>query len=138
HDVEVPVPGGYLGREEIGRLDEDFHQVYESIFGQGSGYRIGGTDITSLQVRFTGLTTKPDLLSVSEGESASSLSRRPIYWSETGTIVDTPIVRSVTGVVSEKLQGPALVEMPDTVAVIRPGMTAESDKHGNLVIDTGV
>jgi hypothetical protein len=30
------------------------------------------------------------------------------------------------------------VEMPDTVAVIRPGMTAESDKHGNLVIDTGV
>jgi N-methylhydantoinase A len=138
HDVEVPVPGGYLGREETGRLDEDFHQVYESIFGQGSGYRIGGTDITSLQVRFTGLTTKPDLLSVSEGESASSLSRRPIYWSETGTVVDTPVVRSVTGVVSERLQGPALVEMPDTVAVIRPGMTAESDKHGNLVIDTGV
>ena len=137
HDVEVPVPGGSLGREEIGHLDEDFHQVYESIFGQGSGYRIGGTDITSLQVRFTGLTTKPDLLSVSEGESASSLSRRPIYWSETGTVVDTPIVRSVSGLVTERLQGPALVEMPDTVAVIRPGMTAESDKHGNLVIDTG-
>jgi N-methylhydantoinase A len=137
HDVEVPVPGGYLGHEEIRHLDEDFHKVYESIFGQGSGYRIGGTDITSLQVRFTGLTTKPDLLSVSERESVSSLSNRPIYWSETGTVVDTPIVRSVSGVIAERLQGPALVEMPDTVAVIRPGMTAESDKHGNLVIDTG-
>jgi hypothetical protein len=45
---------------------------------------------------------------------------------------DTPVYEAVP---STALDGPALIELPDTVIAIRPGQRGEPDRTGNYVID---
>jgi N-methylhydantoinase A/oxoprolinase/acetone carboxylase beta subunit len=58
-----------------------------------------------------------------------------VYWYEEGAFVDAPVLRLTEGGVRDALQGPLLVELPDTVVVVRPGQTARFGELGSLVID---
>lgn len=137
YDVEVPVKPGQFSEQDVIDVDARFAEIYESIFGEGAGYREGGTEITSSQVRYHGKTAKPELSRQTGGDDGDHTTRS-VYWAEAGQFVETPVVRLESNVVLGELKGPLLVELPDTVVVIRPGMTAEFDEYGNLIVDTGV
>jgi N-methylhydantoinase A/oxoprolinase/acetone carboxylase beta subunit len=49
--------------------------------------------------------------------------------------VDTPVLRLTEGGVDDRLRGPLLIELPDTVIVVRPGQSARFGELGSLVID---
>lgn len=134
HDVEVPVDDRNLA--SIGTLVDDFDQIYEGLFGEGSGYREGGIEITGFQVRGRGVTEKITISPRGEDTPiVSTSSTRPVYWYELGEFVETPVweVEQEEGVAP--LKGPALVQLPDTVIVVRPGQTAQMDAFGNIVIE---
>ncbi len=133
-DVEVPVALGTLGSEEVAALEEDFHRVYEELHGKGSGYREGGCKITALFVRSRGLSDQPAVIGGRAGTGPQRLSR-PVYWAEYAEFVDTPVLRLEGSLLDEDLNGPMLLELPDTVVVIRPGQSASFDDLGSLVID---
>lgn len=136
HDVEVPLPDGAFRQAGCEQLSDAFERIYEVIFGQGSGYREGGIQITSFQVRAIGLTSKPRLKSRHDTDGSSvQRSSRPVYWSETGRFEETPVLRVSGNFHFESLPGPALIELPDTVIVIRPEQTVRVDDLGNVVID---
>jgi N-methylhydantoinase A len=133
HDVEVPVAAGAIDDARVAQLDADFEAIHEQLFGKGSGFRAGGVDFAGFQVRATAHTAKPDILAQgSNGHHART--RRSIYWSEMREHVDTPVFDSAP---SSPVEGPALIELPDTVIVIRPGQTGEPDHAGNYVIALG-
>ena len=50
---------------------------------------------------------------------------------ETGGFVDTPVLRLKEGGVPDRLEGPLLVELPDTVVVVRPGQSARFGELGS-------
>jgi N-methylhydantoinase A len=131
-DVEVPLePGVPL---DDGTITAAFVTVYEALHGEGSGHPEGGTAITSFIVRARGLTDAP-ALSAPLQATAPEWGSRPVYWYETGGFVDTPVLRLTEGGVAERLEGPLLIELPDTVVVVRPGQTARFGELGSLVID---
>jgi N-methylhydantoinase A len=130
HDVEVPVPAGRVDDGAVELIDRRFEEVHEQLFGRGSGDRSGGIDFTAFQVRATAQTGRADLLSDKRPESAPR--SRPVYWSELHEHRDTPIHAEVP---AGSIDGPALIELPDTVIVIRPGQRGEGDAAGNYVID---
>lgn len=134
HDVEVPVAGGLLTDADLSTIDEDFGRIYEALFGEGSGYREGGVEITALQVRVDCITDKPPFVEHVMSDEVTRATR-PVYWAELGTVVDTPVVKLERSVLAETIEGPALVELPDTVVVVRPGQSARFDRIGNLVVD---
>lgn len=138
HDVEVPAATGTLTDQAVLEIDDQFGALYASLFGEGSGYREGGVEITSFEMRARGLTDKPRLDQCS-AQPAAQVTRtsRPVYWAEQGDFVDTPVTRLVDGIVDGIFTGPALVEFPDTVVVIHPGQQAKFDSFGNLVVETG-
>lgn len=137
HDVEVPMPNP-ISPADAADVSERFNAVYAELFGPDAGYREGGAEITSLHVQFQGLTAKPELKQVEPGVgSGVERTSRPVYWTEAGGMVDTPIIRLEGGVVDGTVEGPALFELPDTVVALRPGMSGSFDRYGNLHVDTG-
>jgi N-methylhydantoinase A len=130
HDVEVTVPMGRVDDGAVESIDRRFEEVHEQLFGRGSGDRGGGIDFTAFQVRATAKTGRVELASDERHESARR--SRPVYWSELRDFRDTPVYEQVP---SRPLRGPALIELPDTVIVIRPGQRGEPDRGGNYAID---
>jgi N-methylhydantoinase A len=132
HDVEVPLAAGALDDVLVAQLEHDFEDIHDQLFGKGSGYRAGGIDITAFQVRATAQTTKPQLAAdVREGGGAAV---RRIYWPELQEHVDTPVYDAAP---PGELAGPALIQLPDTVIVVRPGHSGRVDELGNYVLDLG-
>ena len=131
-DVEVPLePGAPLDDETITAA---FVKVYEALHGEGSGHPEGGIAITSFIVRARGLTDAPALSAPSDA-AAPEWDSRPVYWYEEGGFVDTPLLRLKEGGVPDRLAGPLLIELPDTVVVVRPGQSARFGELGSLVIE---
>ncbi len=132
-DVEVPVPGGPFGDAELASLEEDFHRVYDELHGKGAGYREGGSRITGFVVRSRGLSDEPPIAGDARPARPERASR-PVFWEELGEFAETPVLRMDGSVFDERLEGPLLIEMPDTVVVIRPGHRAHFDEFGSLII----
>jgi N-methylhydantoinase A len=131
YDVEVRLPED--DPFDVERIAVDFARVYESLHGEGSGHPEGGSEITGFVVRARGLSATPRLAPPPPAR-AERRSRR-VYWRELGGFADTPVLRLAEGRLDEELDGPLLLELPDTVIVLRPGQRARFSELGSLVID---
>jgi N-methylhydantoinase A len=131
-DVEVPLaPGVPVDPESVAAA---FVETYEALHGEGSGLPEGGIAITSFIVRARGVTEAPQLTAPPD-EPAPEWASRPVWWYEEGALVDTPVLRLREGGVPDVLEGPLLIELPDTVVVVRPGQRARFGELGSLVIE---
>jgi N-methylhydantoinase A len=134
-DIEVPIRiRGKITAHGVGEIAEDFARVYERLHGSGSGHPEGGIEITGFILRGRGLTDPPRLAAPQAGGSPQRTSRQ-VYWHELDGFADTPVLRLESGTVREPLEGPLLIELPDTVIVLRPAQTADFAENGSLVID---
>ncbi len=131
YDVEVPVLG--VDPFDVARIAEDFARVYETLHGEGSGHPEGGSEITGFVVRARG-ASQPPVLAPPAVVTAARGSRR-VYWQELGDFAETPVLRSGEGRLDDELEGPLLLDLPDTVVVLRPGQRARFSELGSLVID---
>jgi N-methylhydantoinase A/oxoprolinase/acetone carboxylase beta subunit/N-methylhydantoinase B/oxoprolinase/acetone carboxylase alpha subunit len=130
-DVEVP-----LADEDpfdAARIAEDFARVYEMLHGEGSGHPEGGSEITGFVVRARGLGEAPAL--APPPVATATYASRQVYWQELGGFAETPVLGLGEGRLEQELDGPLLVELPDTVVVLRPGQRARFSELGSLVID---
>jgi N-methylhydantoinase A len=60
---------------------------------------------------------------------------RRAWFLETGGYTETPVVDRQTLAVRGKITGPAIIEDPDSTAVILPGDIARISQAGNIIID---
>jgi len=135
HDVEVPTDTVALAKTDANELIQRFATIYENLFGAGSGFREGGVEITGFQVRARGETEKIEFAALENAQVLESAkTERDIYWGETGRLTPTPVWEIGYGQSIPPLVGPALVQLPDSVVVIRPGQRAEMDELGNIII----
>jgi len=61
--------------------------------------------------------------------------RRPVYFTEAGGYVETPIYDRTTLLAGNRMTGPGLIEEHASTTVVHPGDVVEVDAFGNLVID---
>jgi N-methylhydantoinase A len=131
YDVEVPLPED--DPYDATRIAEDFARIYETLHGEGSGHPEGGSEITGLVVRARGVgePSAPAVPAILSAERGS----RQVYWQELGGFAETPVLRLGEGRLDEELEGPLLLELADTVVVLRPGQSARYSDLGSLVIE---
>ncbi|MEU1980844.1 hydantoinase/oxoprolinase family protein [Nocardia sp. NPDC019395] len=134
YQVEVPLAAGPFAAGTLATAENDFERIYDELHGEGSGYREGGVQIAGFSIHARGLVEPVEIRPDTDIAEVVSTSRS-VYWYELGQRVETPVLRMKSGRLAEELEGPLLLQFPDTVVTIRPGQRARFDSLGNLVLD---
>jgi N-methylhydantoinase A len=139
NEVEVPVRPGPLDEAALGDLVADFHRRYETVYGQGAGFREARVEIVTYRVRASAISTKPRVVAAPDGDREPApdarAGTRPVYWSELGDFGETPVFLGDRLRPGNMLPGPAIIQVPDTTIVVHPFQTARIDPYGNVLID---
>jgi N-methylhydantoinase A len=133
NQVSIPVRGGELGSEAGTEILESFERAYAGLYGEGTGYRAAGIELTSLRVDAVGRIERPSLgaglAAAPVGESSTA---RGVWWSELQRFVDTAVYEGEALRPGGSVSGPAIVEFIDTTLVVHPGQSATADELGNV------
>src|SRR5262249_20866503 len=135
HEIRVPVTGE--DRENIGEiLTKRFIRLYEQAFGIGSARQ----EITTEIVTFHVVSAAPAAASaLSRGPSAGRdrpqlpMGSRDVYFDN--GFKRTPVYDVGSLSVGIGIEGPAVIEAPNTTIVVYPGQTANIDEHLNVFLD---
>ncbi len=137
-DIEAGVPDGLVDEDCVAQLLTNFEATYEGRFGKGAGYRDGGVDLTALRLTVGPREAQAAEVAVLERASDHApqpVGSRDVYWPEASGAETTPVYRGEDLGVGAVLQGPALVDFPDTTVVVRPGLTLAYEPGGNLILE---
>ena len=135
HEVRVPCKSGDLNEEDLERLNEDFEENYERLYGRGSAFREAGVELISFTVEGRGRIVKPTLAREPLG-SADSLGavkgqRDIVLDLESFNVSVYDYERLHAGNV---VDGPAVIETPITTVVIDTSQRASLDEFLNIII----
>lgn len=134
-EVETAVPESAIDAATCGAITEAFENNYEVLYGKGSGYSEAGFAITAVRVAAAAPWEAPEPVPARQTPGPAAASHRPVFWYEHGTRTETPIYDGHDIGAGVRLEGPAIIEYPDTTVVVRPAQTMHVDAIGNLLID---
>jgi N-methylhydantoinase A len=117
---------------------DDFERHYEEVYGAGSGYSIAGMEAISFRVDGIGKTPKPSLKSYEEKGTdpspAAKGTRKVCFASGDVHFIETKLYDYAKLEAGNRVNGPAIIEAPDTTIVIPPGCTSRVDIYRNVEI----
>jgi N-methylhydantoinase A len=135
-EVEAQVPAGDLRNERATvAMVESFERAYAARYGEGSGYREAGVILSALRIEARIVQPRPTFHRRRNGRSADPTGARPVYWYELGRETETKIYAVETLPAGTRIEGPAIVECPDTTVVVRPAQALTADDWGNFVVE---
>jgi N-methylhydantoinase A len=70
-------------------------------------------------------------------DEAGAAGRRDVYWRDAGGFTPTDIHDGGGLAPGVAIEGPAILEFPDTTVVVPPGASARLDELGSVLIDVG-
>ena len=130
HEIRVP-----LSPEDTAeRLVERFFASYEQAFGRGSAVTGSPTEIVTFHLVST-LPAAVHSLTHSADTAAgapAAASTRNVYFDEQPTA--TPVFALADLGPGARMEGPLIVESPNTTVVVHAGQTVEVDGYSNLGI----
>ncbi len=138
YQVEVPVDLEQLETSGADSLIGEFERRYQSLYGEGSGFREAGIEIVSYRVIAKGrmLEKWGQLAASRNGRTSQNALKghRQVYWIELGDWEETPVYQGEALAPRATLTGPAIIEEQATTIPLRPNQRLEVDQYGNLII----
>ena len=133
--LRMPVSVGQLKNLSI--LLEGFKREHMRRYGYLLPQGYVDVEIVNIRVTAFGSIQKPVLERYPEGKKAKTKEKeeRQVYWIEKRDYLETPIFDRFNLPVSARIDGPAIIEQPDSTILLPPGATAEIDNYLNLVIN---
>ncbi len=89
-------------------------------------------EVITVKATTVSLTDKPEFATIGDGGADEPVSHREVTF-EDGRH-DTPIYDRGSLGEGQKIAGPAIIEEPASVTVLRPGQNLRVDAYGNLLI----
>ena len=134
HEVTVRLPEGKLTNLGLEGVRTAFFAQYEAIYGYA--HRHLGLEVMTLRLTASGGT--PELRLAGVGADATSVERarkgsRPIYVGVWGRYAEVAVYDRYALRGGAVLEGPCIIEEPDSTAVIGPEVTVRVDTYLNLV-----
>jgi len=133
YELEVPIRAPLAG-EQVRVAQADFHAAHERVYG----YARAGQPVEFVNFRATHTRSLPQpFLRAPEGArgglTTAQVGERRAYFAP-AAFVPTPVFDRARLALGTRLEGPAIVEQPDTTTVIPPGYAASVELSGNLRI----
>jgi len=134
HEIEIDVPAKALQAADVDALVDRFEETYERIYGKGTALRMSGVEFTVLRTEAISPVAKPRPAPLPKtGAKVEPSSTRKVYFYGVG-FRDTKIYRAEALGPGTIILGPAIVERPDTTAVVGPGQRLEVEPYGNMIL----
>ena len=139
HQVDTPVPPGTLGAQDLENVIEEFERRYETLYGRGSGFRDAGVELVNYRVLGAVRVQDAQIREEREGPpdpTSARIGHESLYWRELGAETDTDIYGDglAPGMAFE---GPAVIRLSSTTALVHPGQAARVDGFGNIRLERG-
>ncbi len=132
YELEVPLPDGDLDDERwqalLARFEEEHDRQY--------GFRLPGEAIEMINLRVTALRPEEPVRLAAGGGSEAEPARREVWFHGDGP-VDCPIHRRESLAPGTDLEGPAIIEEPDSTTLVFEGDRLLVHPSGVLVLTIG-
>ena len=130
YEVDTPLPGGQITKSQIPEIIKAFHTAHEHEYGVSSDdFPVA---FVALGVGAIGELKQPPVFNFAGRQANSSSSVRPVYFD--GGWFDTAVYNGRELAPAIEIAGPAVVEYPDSIAVIPPHCNGMVDDCGNLLV----
>jgi N-methylhydantoinase A/oxoprolinase/acetone carboxylase beta subunit len=141
YELRIDCGSGTIDDAWVAKVAADFHDAHEREYSRR--FEESDIEIPNVRVRGIGLMPALDTPSVERGESSPQAALRhegEAWFRVNGQLepVSTRYYDRETLRAGNRLEGPAIVNQYDSTTVIPPGLTAEVDQYGNIVIKTDV
>lgn len=136
-EVPTPVKNGELSEAEVAAIVVDFEELYERLYGKGSGFSEAGLQFITYRVYGTGhLPFAPELpeFPPANGRPPVPKTTRRAFLGPDDGWEDAAIYDYQALAAGHELSGPAIVEAPTTTVVIPRKARATVDRLGNIVM----
>jgi N-methylhydantoinase A len=129
-DITVPLEPGEWDFADTSALVARFHAAHDAL----NGYASPGhpCELTALHLTARGVVDKPALAGSRTLTGEVHHARRRRIWLEGGA-VEVAVIDVTRLGFGEIVTGPAIVELPGSTLVLRPGFQAGIDRAGNLL-----
>lgn len=142
--LTVPVAAGQLHDAAITQLVERFDGTYSQLYGEGSGFREAGLELTTFRVHGRSASATGngyDYSSADEGiemtVEPTAVGSRRAHIGPNGTAVNAHVYRGEEQQAGVRITGPAVIEYPGATVVVGVGQHAVIDSRRNTVLSTG-
>ncbi len=136
YEVETPISRGPLSDENIQEIENLFNKKHEMIYGYSD--KNSDIEIVHLRVKAVGKREKLDFkemnISTEKLSNEALKEVRRAYFDEEGDFLDTNVYNSEFLLPGNVIEGPAIIEEPDTTIVIIPNSKCIMDKYNNYFI----
>ena len=138
YELSVPLPEGPVDAGTPAALRAAFDRVYAHRYGYSDAR--AAVELVTVSVTATGAGPEVRLPEHRPGTRSASEARkpdRPVYFPETRGYVPCAVFDRSRLPVGSTVEGPAVVEEPESTSVLPPGTTAEVDPWANLIVSVG-
>lgn len=140
YEVRTEAPAGAVDDAWVAELAERFHTAHEAEYGHRFDAPI---EIINIRAVAIGRVDELAAVEVERGDGDPARAKtleRDVVFDVAGKAERhlTPFYERERLRAGDRFVGPAIVEQYDTTTVIPPGLAAEIDRHGNIVIDCTV
>jgi N-methylhydantoinase A len=139
NEVEVFLPWDHAVEPFQEELAREFYDRYEQLYGRGASFKGARLEIVTFRVRAMADTPRPRLRRGGAQTAALKADpRRPardVYWDELKRAVSTSIYDGTLMMSDDWVEGPAIIETPDTSVTVRPGQRLRLDPLGNFELE---
>lgn len=127
--------GGPLSAAECKRIEADFVEKYERTYGKDSAYTAAGIEYVTLRVIATMEMARPalDRAAAPAAGSTSIVARRMAFF-QPGGFIETDIHDGGAVRPGQAIAGPAIVRRAADTVVLPPGVRADVDAFGGMVL----
>ncbi len=129
-DITVPLLADEWDGASLEALIQRFHAAHDALNGYASPEQ--PCEVTALHLAARGLVAKPKASVVRREAAKVARPKQRRIWLEQGA-VEVPVVDVTAMRIGEVVAGPAIVELPGSTLVLRPGFVAGIDRSGNLL-----
>jgi N-methylhydantoinase A len=139
-ELSIPLDSGVIDDAALDRLGEAFRAEYARRYGQGSIVLGAPMELVNLRAVGIGRTMRASLdnigrEAVPEGTAAPAAGSRTVQIGRDGDAQTVTTYDTASLQPGHRLEGPALIDSPDTTVWIPPDTTATVDERSTLVVE---
>ena len=131
YELEIPIAFDSFTDETTPKVWQAFHDMHLARFGFNIPREV--IEVITVKATVVSLTEKPDLATIGKADGGlEAVATRSVVFDDGRH--DTPIYDRAQLRDGHTITGPAVIEEPVSVTVLRPGQPMKVDQYGNLLI----